>query len=202
MRFHILGSIWHKYIMPITHKHHIIPRYMGGSDDPSNLIELTVEEHANAHKLLWEQHGNWQDEVAWKALSGQVPNAEINHMMNVLRNTGKNNHRFGKPSSMRGKTHTEETKEKIKNARAKQKINHSSETKKKIGDKHRGKVTPEHVKLAVIESNKRRTGIKHKTHKNKGVKQQLISCPHCDKEGGITMYRWHFDNCKLKDLNG
>jgi len=33
----------------MKHKHHIVPKHMGGSDDPSNLIELTIEEHAEAH---------------------------------------------------------------------------------------------------------------------------------------------------------
>lgn len=50
---------------------------MGGSDDPSNLIELTIEEHAEAHRLLYEEHGQWQDYIAWKGLSGQIPNSEI-----------------------------------------------------------------------------------------------------------------------------
>jgi hypothetical protein len=45
---------------------------MGGSNDPSNLIELTVEEHAEAHKKLFEQHGLWQDKIAWQTLSGQI----------------------------------------------------------------------------------------------------------------------------------
>jgi hypothetical protein len=45
---------------------------MGGSNDPSNLIELTVEEHAEAHKKLFEQHGHWQDKIAWQTLAGQI----------------------------------------------------------------------------------------------------------------------------------
>jgi DNA modification methylase len=45
----------------LKHKHHIIPKHQGGSDDPSNLVELTVEEHALAHKLLYEQYGKWED---------------------------------------------------------------------------------------------------------------------------------------------
>jgi hypothetical protein len=44
----------------MKHKHHIVPRHMGGTDDPSNLIELTVEEHAEAHRKLWEQYGTYQ----------------------------------------------------------------------------------------------------------------------------------------------
>ena len=49
---------------------------MGGTDDPSNLVELTVEEHAEAHKKLFEEHGKWEDELAWKALSGQIEMSE------------------------------------------------------------------------------------------------------------------------------
>jgi hypothetical protein len=56
----------------LKHKHHIVPKHIGGSDDPSNLVELTVEEHANAHKELYESHGRWQDYIAWKTLSGQI----------------------------------------------------------------------------------------------------------------------------------
>lgn len=56
----------------MKHLHHIIPKHMGGTDDPSNLIELTVEEHAEAHRKLWEEHGRWQDYVAWCGLSGRM----------------------------------------------------------------------------------------------------------------------------------
>lgn len=33
----------------------------------------------------------------------------------------------------------------------------------------------------------------------KGKKQPLIKCPYCGKEGGTTMYRWHFEKCKFKE---
>jgi hypothetical protein len=46
----------------LMHIHHITPRHAGGTDDPSNLIELTVEQHAEAHRILFEQYGRWQDE--------------------------------------------------------------------------------------------------------------------------------------------
>ena len=53
----------------MRHKHHIIPKHMGGTDDPSNLVSLTPAEHAEAHRLLYEQHGHWQDYVAWQGLA-------------------------------------------------------------------------------------------------------------------------------------
>lgn len=58
------------------HQHHIIPRHAGGSDDPSNLVSLTVAEHAEAHRVLWEQHGRLQDKLAWLMLAGKTDDAE------------------------------------------------------------------------------------------------------------------------------
>lgn len=43
----------------MKHIHHIIPRHMGGTDDPSNLIELTIQEHAEAgHMTKIQKMGN------------------------------------------------------------------------------------------------------------------------------------------------
>lgn len=41
-----------------TESHHIVPRCMGGSDEGSNLVRLTAEEHFVAHKLLVKIHPN------------------------------------------------------------------------------------------------------------------------------------------------
>ena len=65
----------------MLHKHHIIPRHMGGTDDQSNLIELTPDEHAEAHRLLYEQHGHWQDYVAWQGLAKLASKAEHTKML-------------------------------------------------------------------------------------------------------------------------
>lgn len=63
--------------MTIYHKHHIVPRHMGGTDDPSNLVELTVEDHAEAHRILYETHGKYEDYLAWQGLLGIVPRQEL-----------------------------------------------------------------------------------------------------------------------------
>lgn len=104
-----------------THKHHIVPKHAGGSDDPSNLIELTIEEHAEAHKVLYEQYNRWQDRVAWLSLSGIMKNEE--RVYEILKNSnpggykhtdeakqklsimrlGEKNPMFGKPAPNKGK---------------------------------------------------------------------------------------------------
>jgi hypothetical protein len=61
----------------MSHKHHIIPKHMGGSDDKSNLIELSVADHAEAHRKLYEEHGLWQDYVAWQGLAKLMPKEQL-----------------------------------------------------------------------------------------------------------------------------
>lgn len=160
-----------------THIHHIIPKHMGGSNDPSNLIELTVEEHAEAHRKLYEEHGHWQDHIAWKALSGQIGKEELRRQLTSYANAGKEL--------------TEEHKDKIREARKKQVPPNKG---RKFSKEHRKKIS-ENQKNAPrsAESNEKRS----KTMS--GIAKPKVKCPHCGKEGGAPQMRqWHFDNCKLK----
>jgi hypothetical protein len=47
-----------------TEKHHILPRSLGGGDEPENLIALTPEDHYFSHLLLAKIHGGTQ----WRAI--------------------------------------------------------------------------------------------------------------------------------------
>jgi hypothetical protein len=90
---------------------------MGGTDDPDNLVELTVEEHAEAHKKLWKEYGNEYDHIAWKCLSGQISQAEANILATKLANTGKAPWNKGKTglqkSTRRGVPRSEEERKRI-----------------------------------------------------------------------------------------
>jgi hypothetical protein len=96
---------------------------MGGTDDPSNLIELTVEEHAEAHRKLFEQYGHWQDEIAWKGLAGIIPKAEIVRSLQSEAGKSGRGKKMGPQSpdhikkrieSRRGWKHTDESKQKMR----------------------------------------------------------------------------------------
>jgi hypothetical protein len=92
-------------------------------------------------------------------------------------------------------------------------LKHSDTTRKKIGkanSKPKPPRTKEHIennRLAIINSPFSRKGMpahnKGKPSPNKGSVHKTISCPHCNKVGGISaMNRWHFDKCKyIKEIN-
>lgn len=62
--------------MSIYHKHHIVPRHMGGTDETDNLVEVSIEQHALLHKQLWEDLHHQEDYIAWQCLSGQISTQE------------------------------------------------------------------------------------------------------------------------------
>jgi hypothetical protein len=62
--------------MATYHIHHIVPRHAGGTDDPDNLVKVTVEEHAELHFARYLQYGEMGDWVAANTLSGQMTQAE------------------------------------------------------------------------------------------------------------------------------
>lgn len=115
----LTGDIMRKS-KPGYHWHHVIPKHMGGSDDSSNLVELTVEEHAAAHLKLYEEHGNKFDRIAYLVLSKQIGYEEANYLKllgpkkwseegkQTLREAGRN--RTGDKNPFFGKTHSEESK--------------------------------------------------------------------------------------------
>lgn len=90
--------------MSKRHKHHLVPRYRGGTDEPTNLIEVSVTQHAMFHYCEWKRLGNKEDYIAWKFLSGSHPggwnkgvcNEELSKKM-----SGKGNPMFG----LSGKNH-------------------------------------------------------------------------------------------------
>jgi hypothetical protein len=51
-----------------TEKHHIVPKCLNGTDDKSNLVNLTPEEHYVAHQLLIKIYPNHPG-LIWAALT-------------------------------------------------------------------------------------------------------------------------------------
>ena len=209
-----------------THKHHIIPKHMGGNDDANNIIELTVQEHAQAHKELFEMHGNWQDKIAWKALSGQIGKEEITKTVQRMTHLGKKRPKEWCDNIGNSKRGIKQSQESIEKRRAKltgQTREFTDEWKENISKGKKGQIPwikdKKHTKETKDKISKSKKGQNYNRGKihseqsrknmsdahiglvpyNKGLKYEIIKCPYCCKEGGSnSMKRYHFENCKDK----
>ncbi len=171
-----------------THIHHIIPRHMGGTDDPSNLVEVTVEQHALLHKQLWEDLGHWQDYAAWQGLTKTIGQEELIRLIQSKTHKGKIVSEESRRKMSIAHTGEKQTPERIEKRRL-----------KLIGQRRPGSMSIESrqkmsmAKLGKVAHNKGISG------PLLGIKKDNVKCPHCMKIGGKpTMMKWHFDNCKMK----
>jgi hypothetical protein len=159
-------------VLTYTECHHIIPKSLGGSDDATNLVELTAREHFIAHLLLAKIHGGPMIYAAWTMMNANkrkynnrqyswVRNEYSKIISEKIRDRNRNN------KYMLGKKHSDETKEKISNAQKGNKnregVKCSNETK---------------YKMSVVASN--RTGSKNPNAKTieatspTGVKYMIL----------------------------
>jgi len=103
------------------HKHHIIPKHMGGTNDDSNLILLTVEEHAEEHLKLFNAHKKIEDWYAYLALSGQISSDEARRSVcreRMLKNNPMHDKNIVEKAQKKRSSYkpSEETKKKISNS--------------------------------------------------------------------------------------
>jgi hypothetical protein len=54
----LINKAKNRNIIGYKEKHHILPKSMGGSNDKSNIVELTAKEHYLAHLLLYKIYNN------------------------------------------------------------------------------------------------------------------------------------------------
>jgi len=57
--------------------HHIIPKYEGGNDDPSNLVKLPRKLHQEVHYRRWLVYKNISDLYAFQLLGGNLSDEEL-----------------------------------------------------------------------------------------------------------------------------
>lgn len=160
---------------------------MGGSDDPDNLVSLSIEDHAEAHRILYEEHGNQFDYIAWKTLSGQITSDEAR--------------RLAVSFALKGKPKSDEQRRKMSIARkARGGITTgmtlpmaSEERKKKISEANKGKAY-RGIGWSASEETKKKMSL---------AMQNLpkIPCPKCGKEmtkANISRYHGlNGEKCRL-----
>jgi DNA-directed RNA polymerase subunit RPC12/RpoP len=95
----------------ITHNHHILPKFMGGTNTKNNYIKLGIDDHLMAHLILAENVDDIYKRKAWDSVTilkkGWGNNAE--YILEQLRINS-----IGDKNNFYGRHHTNETKLKMK----------------------------------------------------------------------------------------
>jgi endogenous inhibitor of DNA gyrase (YacG/DUF329 family) len=199
-------------------RHHIVPKCLGGTDDKDNLVLLTAREHFLCHWLLIRIYPeNRGIAIAFwmmcncksKRFNYYIPSSRMYAEAKELRS--KLGMSEETKQNLKSRIVSEETKNKIRNARKYQvilpktleqrqktidtkralgKLAHSEETKRRISESKLGislpPFTDEH-KRKIRERLKGRIYDKH-------------VCPYCNKLVAHCS-RYHFDKCKFKPGN-
>ena len=192
-------------------KHHIIPKSLGGSNDPINLVKLSAREHYICHLLLVRMtEGTSRTKMRYAAWM-MVKN---NHHQNRPAITGRrfqilreqlikaNKERSG-PNL--GKIMSKEQKNKIGlSQKGISKGPHTEEHKQKL----RGPKSEEHRKSLSLSRVGKSWGHKHSAETKskmsiwqKGMPKPKIVCEHCNKSiSSLNYKRWHGKNCKTTNI--
>ena len=59
------------------HRHHIIPKHAGGTDDDNNIVYLTLEEHIKVHEDRYALYGDDADRRAILLLKADITHSEL-----------------------------------------------------------------------------------------------------------------------------
>jgi hypothetical protein len=184
----IIENAKNRIIDGYTEKHHIIPRSLGGNDEPSNLVKLTAKEHFICHLLLTKMttglarrsmaYAAWQMTIIKNRPRYKVSSRTYDYLKQTLSETYKGICRKGKDNPFYGKRHSVQT------------LRLQSQVKS-------GKNNPNYGVKQKPEWNKK------KSEAQKGIPKPPITCEHCGKTvgGHGNYFRWHGDRCRLNNSN-
>lgn len=183
---------------------------MGGTDDPSNIIELSIEDHAKAHKELYEKFGKQEDWLAWKCLEGSITKEELiftkcsiagklgAEKLKLLKICSFYNQEFRLKAGEKGREVSKEKKSGFYDPKLQSVLGKRGGPKNlgfiwindgTISIKYTKKMQNEKSVDDFIKDNPNFSIGRLQTHDN-------VQCPHCGKigkKGGMLLH--HFDNC-------
>lgn len=211
--FRIINKANLRKLPQITECHHIIPKSLGGGEEPENKVYLTPREHFVCHHLLLKMlEGKLKQKMCYAFYNMKRSNGNGVRCKNVnsydrIRShyshltSGENNPFYGKGHyGFSNPMSNPEVREKHKQ------IVSSPEHRKKMSDKMSGENNPFYGRTHSDETKKHLSELaSQRIGKNSpryGKKHKQVVCEHCQKQITYPMYkRWHGTNCKIYKEN-
>lgn len=188
-------------IIGVTEKHHIVPKSIIKNDF---LVSLTLRQHYIAHLLLTKcVNLKYRNKMLYAITAMKLKIAKNIKFNSRIFEKLKNEANIARSNSLKGRTHSDETKLKIKAKRALQIT--TEETRNKMSASRKGKPkSSEHIeKMRQIHlGSKRSEETKQKLTESRKHYPRL-TCEHCGKIIITANYnRWHGPKCKRAIVNG
>lgn len=176
--FSIVSRARSRVLTSYVEVHHIIPKSVGGTNKKLNLVQLTGREHFICHWLLTKMLDNPRDRSKMHAALRYMLSSSSKHkdryvpqsnsrVYEMLRTriaketSGEFSPRYGKPNS--------------------------PETRKKIGDKNRGKVIPAEVRLQIARTLREVSARKWKIEYDDGRTETVLNLKQWCKDRNIIV---------------
>jgi hypothetical protein len=160
-----------------THRHHVTPKSRGGTDNPSNIVELTPYEHALVHAIDFLEGGPWFDNrhEAWpllpETLRVQVRTEQSERMSGERHplhgKKGEDHPRFGHPHTpehrqlmserMKGENNPMFGKPSVRRGGT-----HTEEAKSKIREARSRQIITEQTRQKMSETRQNNTNARYK----------------------------------------
>jgi len=195
--------------------HHIVPRSIGGSDDPDNLVDLTAREHFVCHWLLTKMYtGEARGKMinAMYMMRAESPNQKRYESKITARVYETLRKEYSQYISKLNKGRIQPPEEKARQLAAqigRKRQPFSEEWRSKLSAAKSGKNNNRYGVTVSEETRKKmserasarkysKETIEKRTAKIRGSKRERLICPHCGKDSAVNTYpRWHGDRCKL-----
>lgn len=202
----------------MKHRHHIVPRHRGGGDEESNIVELTVTQHAMWHYAEWRLHGLVQDKLAWRGLAGICAQEEIvvelmragqrkaveSSLKTTSRLVKEGKFVFQNPEVQRKAIESSRKTQRLLAERGEH-ILQSAEVRAKKAklDSEKQKALWELGKNALQQPDVVKRARASCSSRMSAKNSELFVCPHCGKSGRgmANMKRYHFDKCKTLSIS-
>lgn len=174
--------------------HHIIPKWLGGSDKKENRVLFTAREHYLAHRCLWLHYRDRPSALAFhkmaKSSNSKQDRNFTSREFDLVRRAfsesqiGERNHMYGKISPNRGKSSPNKGK-------------NLGERPQMSGENNPAKRNDVKNLISIALSNKPKSKEHIKKLQDKFFTSDKLVCVHCNKDIDYRNYgRWHGDKCK------
>jgi hypothetical protein len=186
-----------------TERHHIVPRCMGGSDDESNLVNLTAREHFICHLLLTKMVSDeYLEKIVYAAWQQSRPANKRNPGRGQFK-IGSRTYALLREAMAKAKTGTkrppfsQEWKDNMKaGAKSRRKVEYSADRLAKLAA-NRKPVAGWNKGLTMNLTTEEREAIgKRMAEAHKGKPKNRVCCMNCKTEVAVNTFPiWHGDKC-------